>query len=205
LKKLNEVVDYVIENKADHWIDGGDLFEDWDQFGLRPTVYEALGRVRKNSHCLMTFVVGNHPNNRANGSLFSYWTDGLINMRGAGIHQIVVHPRVCIFTEHANIITDSHPGLPWRHKRIFEVKRDIKLNYAAKSGDIFLMSHYHPPQGHIISDGIHFISPGSMARITTEEAGVKRTPQFVEITIDDVDDSTRIKFIDVKSAPENYQ
>jgi DNA repair exonuclease SbcCD nuclease subunit len=197
LTKLKEVVDYVLANDIDYWISGGDFFDsptqNCDLINKVAKVLEPLKGTQKIIRCISGnhTIKGNYDTAIEKSGLLTLQKMGLMkvykdpaNLKIGGYNFILMHETVV------------EKSVPWDHKLYSEL-----VDHSEKN-DVYLISHYHQPQGFkSYKPGVHFISPGSLARGIGSERNIDRKPCFALITVDEKLSCEMIELKNIQDSP----
>lgn len=171
---------------------GGDLFDGPDQsikllLAMHECITKSMGGKKRPWHVLL----GNHPWR----GRWEDWSDksALTALERLGLitlyHKDHTHRASHDITIHMEHLQMVETPKPWKHT--------LFKDYAGP-GQVFLVSDYHPFQGHQIVNGVHFISPGAVSRGSRAETDITREPCAALITIEGP--NVDVRFLKFKSA-----
>lgn len=210
LNKFQEIINVANSHMIDIYC-GGDFLD-------RPYItYPFLNRMFMMFRGLNTnfyLVLGNH--DIVGRNLESYERSALGILENTGVIKILKDPIVkegfkiqsipfnedhqiglydnserTIIISHNMIVPDP---VPFEHTHPIEITPRIQ-----DKGSLVLSGHSHVPFDLTLPDGLRFINPGSLGRVSREPKEAERTPKFLFITLRD--GSYRVEYIPVSCAP----
>ncbi|CCJ33811.1 metallophosphoesterase family protein [Caloramator australicus] len=209
-EKLNELVDVAQDNKIDHIIFGGDLF---DRPDISLAVVKDFIKIIKNFPLPILCVIGNHDVYGQNPYTVNRTVLGLLEE--LGIVEFLSNAPKIINTEHNKTIqiTGSHYfydidgpdkvsyivkekkcdyAIHVAHGFLLEKPFNNEVRYtliddiaSLTLADITLVGHYHSGFGVKKYHDKFFVNPGAISRISNTVSEIYRTPSYAIIEIDE--------------------
>ncbi|MCX7904375.1 MAG: metallophosphoesterase family protein [Caloramator sp.] len=208
-EKLNELVDVAKENKVDHVIFGGDLF---DRPDISLAVVKDFIKIIKKFPLPILCVIGNHDVYGQNPSTVNRTILGLLEE--LGIVEFLSNSPKIVMTESKKTIqiTGSHYyydidgaekdsyivkekncdfSIHVTHGFLLEKPFNDEVRYtliddiaSLTLADITLVGHYHSGFGIKKYNDKYFVNPGAISRISSTVSEIYRIPSYAIIDID---------------------
>lgn len=209
LKKLEEIIDYANSIDADLFCGGDFIDRPHISYPFLVRLFRVLCRLNKDFY----LVLGNH--DIVGRNLESHERSAIGVLKEAGIIYVLepmiregfkIVPIPFTETHTRDLYTSSERSIFISHNTV--VPNDVMFEHLKPSdispviqdrGSFVLLGHIHEPFT-AVSDGVSFINPGSIGRMSRDSGESQRTPAYLDITLGN--GKYEIKEYKLKSAPD---